>query len=53
MEGFEQFNCYEFNRTLKRNFDDGRCEHCKKYLTTVCEHIDEFLEDIEDLEDID
>lgn len=53
MEGHEPFNCYEFYKALKKDFDDGKCEHCKKYLTNACDHIDEFLDDIDDLDDVD
>lgn len=44
------FECYEFNFKLPSKFDDGLCEHCRKYLTVECHHIDDFLED-EDLEE--
>ena len=41
--------CYVFNRTLPPAFDDRHCGHCRHYLTARCPHIDEFLEDVEDL----
>lgn len=39
--------CYEFFTTLQKRFDDGLCEHCRKYLTVKCPHIDEFIEEEE------
>jgi len=41
--------CYEFNRLLKPAWNDRYCEHCRHYLTARCPHIDEFLDDVEDL----
>jgi hypothetical protein len=41
--------CYVFNPRLARAFDDKHCTHCRHYLTSRCPHIDEFLEDVEDL----
>lgn len=41
--------CYAFNRALRGNLDDTRCSHCLHYLTARCPHIDEFLDDVEDL----
>jgi hypothetical protein len=41
--------CYEFNRQLKAAWNDRYCEHCRHYLTARCPHIDEFLDDVEDL----
>lgn len=43
--------CYEFNERLKSQFDDDCCEHCKKYLTIQCEHLEDFQAEIEDLSD--
>ena len=42
--------CYEFNGALARGMDDAYCTHCRHYLTARCPHIDEFLDDVEDLE---
>lgn len=42
--------CYEFNGMLARVSDDAHCRHCRHYLTARCPHIDEFLDDVEDLE---
>ena len=39
--------CYEFNPQLSVKFDDGICEHCRKYFTVECPSIDDFLEDEE------
>jgi hypothetical protein len=41
--------CYEFNSLLRPAWDDRHCEHCRHYLTARCPHIDEFLDDVEDL----
>ena len=41
--------CYEFNRQLSLSWIDKHCEHCRHYLTARCPHIDEFLDDVEDL----
>jgi hypothetical protein len=41
--------CYEFNRQLEPGWNDRYCEHCRFYLTARCPHIDEFLDDVEDL----
>jgi hypothetical protein len=41
--------CYAFNPSLRANLDDTRCSHCRFYLTARCPHIDEFLDDVDDL----
>ena len=41
--------CYEFNEGLMVAWNDRHCEHCRHYLTARCPHIDEFLDDVEDL----
>jgi hypothetical protein len=41
--------CYEFNRQLEPAWNDRYCQHCRHYLTARCPHIDEFLDDVEDL----
>ena len=41
--------CYEFDHRLGSSFNDKHCRHCRHYLTSRCPHIDEFLEDVEDL----
>lgn len=41
--------CYVFNPSLRSSLDDTRCSHCRLYLTARCPHIDEFLDDVEDL----
>ena len=41
--------CYVFNKALRAGLDDTRCGHCAHYLTSRCPHIDEFLDDVEDL----
>ncbi len=42
-------SCYEFNRSLEPGLNDKFCTHCRHYLTARCPHIDEFLEDVDDL----
>ena len=37
--------CYEFYKKLPSGFNDGLCEHCRKYLTVECPNIDKFLEE--------
>lgn len=41
--------CYVFNPILKRNLDDTACEHCRFYLTSRCPHLEEFMEDLEEM----
>ena len=41
--------CYVFNPVLKRSLDDTACEHCRFYLTSRCPHLDEFMEDLEEM----
>ncbi len=41
--------CYVFNPRLPRSQDDAHCRHCRHYLTANCPHIDEFIDDVEDL----
>jgi len=46
---FVDRECYVFNHALRIGLDDARCSHCRHYLTAACPHIDEFLEDVEEL----
>ena len=51
-EGEDRFldrPCYEFNPQLLPGWNDRHCSHCRHYLTARCPHIDEFLDDVEDL----
>jgi hypothetical protein len=48
-ERFVNRPCYEFNDELTNLWNDRHCEHCRHYLTARCPHIDEFLDDVEDL----
>jgi hypothetical protein len=41
--------CYEFNNELQTAWNDRHCAHCRHYLTARCPHIEEFLDDVEDL----
>jgi hypothetical protein len=42
-------SCYAFNRRLADVLDDTRCSHCRFYLTAQCPHIDEFLDDVDEM----
>jgi hypothetical protein len=42
-------SCYVFNPSLRSNLNDTHCSHCRHYLTARCPHIDEFLDDVEEL----
>ena len=46
---FRNRPCYVFNPALKSSLDDKGCGHCRFYLTSSCPHIDEFIDDVEDL----
>lgn len=46
---FVDRECYEFNSRLLVSWNDRHCSHCRHYLTARCPHIDEFLDDVEDL----
>jgi hypothetical protein len=48
-ERFVNRPCYEFNPQLRAAWNDKHCAHCRHYLTARCPHIDEFLDDVEDL----
>ena len=48
-ERFTNRPCYEFNAQLRAAWNDRHCSHCRHYLTARCPHIDEFLDDVEDL----
>ena len=48
-ERFVNRPCYEFNPQLRTAWNDKHCSHCRHYLTARCPHIDEFLDDVEDL----
>jgi hypothetical protein len=41
--------CYEFNPQLHSHLNDKHCSHCRHYLTARCPHIDEFLDDVDDM----
>jgi hypothetical protein len=42
-------DCYVFNPQLRPSLNDTHCSHCRFYLTARCPHIDEFLDDVEEL----
>lgn len=42
--------CYEFNPSMPKPEDDGWCHKCRKYLTVHCKYLDEFMDDVDDLE---
>jgi hypothetical protein len=48
-ERFLNRPCYEFNSRLLVAWNDKHCSHCRYYLTSGCPHIDEFLDDVDDL----
>jgi len=48
-ERFVNRPCFEFDTRLSGAYNDKHCRHCRHYLTSRCPHIDEFLEDVEDL----
>jgi hypothetical protein len=48
-ERFTNRPCYVFNHALRVGLDDTQCGHCRHYLTASCPHIDEFLDDVEEL----
>ncbi len=39
----EPMPCYEPNPALAPAEEDGRCVHCRKFLTLECPYIDHFL----------
>jgi len=39
----EPMPCYESNGVLGPAQDDGRCVHCRKFLTLECPYIDHFM----------
>lgn len=39
----EPMPCYEFNGALTTSQDDGRCIHCRKFLTLECPYISHFV----------
>ena len=38
-------DCYDFNTSLGKGMNDTACEHCEKFMTLRCPHIDEFIEE--------
>jgi hypothetical protein len=42
--------CYEFNDALPSTSDDRKCRSCRKYLTTLCEQIEHFLDEDGDVD---
>lgn len=41
--------CYVFNPALRSGLNDARCSHCRHYLTSACPHIEEFLDDVDEM----
>jgi hypothetical protein len=39
----EPMPCFEFNPSLTTRQDDGRCVHCRKFLTLECPYIGHFV----------
>jgi hypothetical protein len=48
-EPHDQF-CYAFNDALPSGSDDRRCRSCKKYLTTLCDQIEHFIDEEGDVD---
>lgn len=42
--------CYAFNDALPSTADDRKCRNCKKYLTTLCDQIEQFIDEDGDVE---
>ena len=42
--------CYTFNDALPPAADDRKCRNCKKYLTTLCDQIEQFIDEDGDVE---
>ena len=42
-----RYPCYEFNTSLPKENDDGLCIHCRKYLTLECEHLEDFMDELD------
>jgi len=43
--------CYLFNDALTSDHDDRKCRSCKKYLTTLCDQIEHFIDEDGDVEE--
>jgi hypothetical protein len=48
-EPHDQF-CYKFNDALPEVADDRKCRSCKKYLTTLCDQIEHFIDEEGDVD---
>jgi hypothetical protein len=48
-EPHDQF-CYKFNDALPDVSDDRKCRSCKKYLTTLCDQIEHFIDEEGDVD---
>ena len=48
-EPHDQF-CYKFNDALPDGSDDRKCRSCKKYLTTLCDQIEHFIDEEGDVD---
>jgi len=48
-EPHDQF-CYQFNDTLPDGSDDRKCRNCKKFLTTLCDQIEHFIDEDGDVD---
>lgn len=48
-EPHDQF-CYKFNDVLPGVSDDRKCRSCKKYLTTLCDQIEHFIDEEGDVD---
>lgn len=43
--------CYQFNDTLPPSQNSKKCRHCKKYLTTQCDRINDFIDEDGEVDD--
>jgi hypothetical protein len=46
----DQF-CYAFNDALPPDRDDRKCRNCKKYLTTICDQLEHFIDEDGDVDE--
>jgi hypothetical protein len=43
--------CYKFNDRLPASSNNKKCRHCKKYLTTNCDRINDFIDEDGDVDE--
>jgi hypothetical protein len=47
----DRARCFQRHPSLGPECEDLRCEHCAKFLTIQCAHIDLFIDDVENLDE--